>query len=123
LELLKLLQEKQRRIAENPLKYAKEHSKQIEARKSPKAVRALFWGNRVGKTEWGGQETARYALGNHPDKEIDTPVEIWVACPSFEVQEDTTQKKLLKYIPQKEIKSIERYLSKDHSQKWYSHCF
>lgn len=95
-------------MSDNPLKYAKQHPKQIEASLSPKAIRALFWGNRVGKTEWGGQETARYALGEHPSRKIELPIEIWVGCPSFEVQEDTVQKKLLKYLPPKSIKSMER---------------
>jgi phage terminase large subunit-like protein len=108
LELLQLIQEKEQRQRNDPLKYAKEHQKQVEARNSDKAVRVLFWGNRVGKTEWGAQETARYALGKHPTKLIDLPIEIWIACPSFEVQEDTTQKKLLKYIPYNEIASTEK---------------
>ncbi len=90
MELLQLIQEKEQRQRNDPLKYAKEHSKQIEARESDKPVRVLFWGNRVGKTEWGAQETARYSLGKHPTKE------------------DTTQKKLLKYIPYNEIASTEK---------------
>lgn len=106
IEYLELLDEKERRRRENPLKYAKQHSKQIEASRSSKAIRSLFWGNRVGKTEWGGQETTRYALADHPYKSIKTGIEIWCACPSFDVQEETTQKKLLSYIPQKEIEHI-----------------
>lgn len=103
IDFLELLEEKQRRIRDNPLKYAKQHAKQIEATASDKAIRALFWGNRVGKTEWGGSETARYALNNHPHRIIGEPVEIWACCPSYEVQEDTTQKKLLNYLPDKSI--------------------
>jgi len=94
-------------MAANPLRYATSHAKQDEATKSDKAVRALFWGNRVGKTEWGGQETTRYATANHPYKSVKDGVEIWVACPSYEVQEDTTQKKLLSYIAEKDIARID----------------
>lgn len=89
--------EKQRRIAENPLKYAKSHDKQKEFFRSLKPIRVLFWGNRVGKTEGCAQEVARYATG---DKEGATPpLEIWCACPSYDVQKETTQKKLDRYLP------------------------
>ncbi len=103
INFLELIAEKERRQKENPLKYAKQHAKQKQATASDKAIRALFWGNRVGKTEWGGSETARYALNDHPFRTIGEPVEIWACCPSYEVQEDTTQKKLLNYLPVKEI--------------------
>lgn len=107
IEYLELLAEKERRQRENPLKYVKQHDKQKEATASHKAIRSLFWGNRVGKTEWGGQEAARYATGQHPHREMKPPFEIWSACPSFDVQEHTTQQKLLRYIPEKQIKRIE----------------
>lgn len=101
-----MLREKERRRKEDPLKYSKQHDKQKEATKAEEAIRALFWGNRVGKTEWGASETARYATNNHQFKVIGEPVEIWCACPSYEVQEETTQKKLLTYLPEKEIEHI-----------------
>lgn len=104
---LQLLEEQERRVREDPLKYAKQHDKQLEATASMAAIRALFWGNRVGKTEWGGSETSRYATANHPYRSVAEGVEIWVACPSYEVQEDTTQKKLLSYLPAKAIARID----------------
>jgi phage terminase large subunit-like protein len=107
LALLDLLQEKERRMADDPLKYAKRHPKQVEAYEAMQAIRTLFWGNRVGKTEWGGEETAEYATLHHEHREVIPPFEIWVACPSFDVQEYTTQQKLLRYLPKKEIKRIE----------------
>lgn len=107
IEYLRLLDEKERRVAENPLFYCKRHPKQIEAFESPKAIRSLFWGNRVGKTEWGGMETAEYATLHHPYRETKAPFEIWSASPSFDVQEHTTQQKLLRYIPRKDIEHIE----------------
>lgn len=94
-------------VRSNPLKFAKEHPKQKLATAAMEAVRALFWGNRVGKTEWGAQETARYALNNHPYREIGEPVEIWCVCPSFDSQEETTQKKLLTYLSEQDIASTD----------------
>lgn len=107
ISFLELLEEKERRQREDPLKYAKQHPKQEEVTICLKAIRALFWGNRVGKTEWGGSEVARYATNTHPYRTIGEPVEIWCACPSFEAQEETTQKKLLNYLPHKDIARID----------------
>ena len=107
LDYLNAIKEQERRVRENPLKYAKQHDKQKEATLSPKPIRALFWGNRVGKTEWGGSEVARYALNDHPSRYIGDGVEIWACCPSYEVQEDTTQKKLLSYLPESEIARVD----------------
>lgn len=91
-----------------PLKYAQQHQKQIEAMESPKPIRSLFWGNRVGKTEWGGQEAARFATGNHPNRKIIVPNEGWAVCPSFDLQPESTQRKLEKYLsPQNEIAKVE----------------
>ena len=86
-------------IKDDPLKYAKQHDKQKAATAAMQAIRTLFWGNRVGKTEWGAQEVSRYATNNHPYRDIGEPIEIWAACPSFDAQEETTQKKLLTYLP------------------------
>lgn len=98
--MAKALAEKAKRLAENPLKYIKQHAKQIEASRAAQAIRALFWGNRVGKTEWGGQEVAKVALGQH-DKI--PPGKIWAFCPSFDEQKYTTQEKILRYIPKRKI--------------------
>ncbi|MFH1290712.1 MAG: phage terminase large subunit [Nanoarchaeota archaeon] len=88
----------------NPLKYAKSHPKQKEFFNSTKPIRVLFWGNRVGKTEGCAQEVVRYVLGEKVGVYI--PIEVWCACPSYDSQKETTQKKLEKYIPKKEIKHI-----------------
>jgi phage terminase large subunit-like protein len=102
-----MLSELERRRIENPLKYIKQHNKQKEASESSAAIKTLFWGNRVGKTEWGAQEVAQYAVADHPYKALRPPYEIWCCCPSFDAQEETTQKKLLTYIPPKEIEHID----------------
>jgi len=107
LELIKLLDEKERRRAEDPLKYAQQHDKQRQATAALESIRALFWGNRVGKTEWGASEVARYVTGKHEYRRIESPIEIWSACPSYDAQEDTTQKKLEKYISKKDIAHID----------------
>lgn len=107
IDYLKALDERDRRYKLNPLKYAQQHDKQISATECTKAIRALFWGNRVGKTEWGAQETTRYATNDHPHRFIGEPVEIWCACPSFDAQEETTQKKLLSYIPEHEVEHVD----------------
>lgn len=107
IDYLEMLAEKERRQRQDPLKYAKQHEKQQEATASDKAIRALFWGNRVGKTEWGAQEVAKYALNKHPYRIIGEPVEIWCACPSYDAQEETTQKKLLAYLPEGSISRVE----------------
>lgn len=107
IEYLKLLDEKERRRKANPLLYCQRHSKQVEAHEAIQAIRALFWGNRVGKTEWGAMEVSEYATLHHKHRQMRAPFEIWAACPSFDVQEHTTQKKLLTYLPESEIEHIE----------------
>lgn len=84
-------------------------------------MRALFWGNRVGKTEWGAETVARYSLGDLTSehevllpngeqarlpfipRKVLLPIEIWCACPSYDLQKETTQKKLEKVIPHHRI--------------------
>lgn len=100
---LKAMDEMEYRMQENPLKYAERHPKQSQAYRATQPIRALFWGNRVGKTEWGAMEVARYMLGQHEYRGIEPPVEVWSICPSFDAQAETTQKKLLKYIPESQI--------------------
>jgi len=107
IQRLELYDEQERRHAANPLVYCKRHPKQVAAHEATQAIRALFWGNRVGKTEWGGQETGEYATLHHPHRKLKAPFEIWCACPSFDVQEHTTQQKLLRYIPREAIKRVE----------------
>ena len=88
-----------------PLLYAEQHAKQqecTEALRAGKKTIALFWGNRVGKTEWGAQTVAKALLGKLVDI-FPGPCEVWSFCPSFDEQKDTTQKKLLAYIPEHEI--------------------
>ncbi|MBI5954447.1 MAG: hypothetical protein HY865_22550 [Chloroflexi bacterium] len=100
------MQEKEKRVKSDPLKYAKSHDKQKEFFASLKPIRVLFWGNRVGKTEGCAQEVARYALGKHEYRKVYLPVEIWCACPSYDLQKETSQKKLQNYLPEDQIAHI-----------------
>lgn len=86
-----------------PLKYAQKHLKQKIASLARKKLRALFWGNRVGKTEWGAMEVAAVLLGEHA---FIKPADVWAFCPSFDEQKDTTQLKLLRYIPEDRIVDV-----------------
>lgn len=106
IQFLELLDEQERRKRERPLDFCKRHPKQVSAHEAMQAIRALFWGNRVGKTEWGGEEVAEYATLHHKHREVKPPFQIWAACPSYDVQKDTTQLKLLRYLPEKDIKTI-----------------
>jgi phage terminase large subunit-like protein len=99
-ELKKRLKEKQRRQGITPLNHVLEHKKQLELTMRDEPSRWFFGGNRTGKTEWGAHEVARFLHKRHPVKAImdsfgDDPVEVWSACPSYDVQEDTTQKKIM----------------------------
>lgn len=119
IELLLLLDEKERRIRQNPLKYKnpfvpKRHEKQIKFHTSKKRIRVFFGGNRTGKTEGGGHEAVCYVTGKHQYRDIDPGCEIWVGCPSFDVQKDTTQKKIEAYLPEGMIDHI----SYIHSGIW-----
>ena len=100
---LEVLDEMEFRRKEDPLKYAERHFKQSAFYKAPQSTRALFWGNRVGKTEIGAMEVARYMLGEHEYRTVTPPVEVWSICPSFDAQAETTQKKLLNYLPENQI--------------------
>lgn len=95
-ELANLYAEKERRRKADPLKYARLHDKQIEFSNADRNLRALFWGNRVGKSEIGGIEAAKVILGVHP---FIPPGDGWIFSPSFDEQKDTTQQKLLRYLP------------------------
>jgi phage terminase large subunit-like protein len=92
--------------------WLQQHDKQKEASKVLKMLRALFWGNRVGKTHWGAQEVCRYVFNAHEHKKVQLPIEVWCACPSFDQQKETTQKKLLAMIPEHRIVD-KTYLRKD----------
>jgi len=88
----------------SPLDTIREHAKQQELTNSSCAIRAFLAGNRVGKTKWGGHETGRFLHKKHPVIPFDeAPMEIWAACPSFDVQKDTNQPAVLKLLGENRI--------------------
>lgn len=70
-------------------------------------IRAIIGGNRTGKTEWGAHETFWFITGTHPYRALVPPIEAWVATPSFDIQLEATQPKLLKYLKQEDIQNVE----------------
>jgi len=126
IELLELYEERERRKRLQPLKYLQQHEKQYEFSSSEKPIRVFFGGNRVGKTELGGEETANFmvpnrvhevevigkdkvSLGKKPLPFIRPygKVEAWVGCPSFELQLDGVQAKLERWLPADQIAHID----------------
>ena len=59
-----------------------------------------FLVHNCGKSEIGGIEAARVMLGEH---KFIPPGDGWIFSPSFDEQKDTTQEKLLRYIPESRI--------------------
>lgn len=100
----------QRFIAEElrcALLWNRQSPKQEEASRSPKRKRIIWGGNRTGKTYFGAQEIASALFGNHKFRDdFKAPLEVWCACPSYDTQFDTTQKKLAEMIPKHRIKKI-----------------
>lgn len=91
----------------NAYNTGKVHKKQMEFHKTvDKKVRFVFGGNRSGKTECGAVETVWRARGIHPYRENKDDVFCWVVSPSYEVQRDVAQAKILSYLPPNWIKGI-----------------
>ena len=81
------IEEKKRRVAENGIDYyipqQSPGNPQLEFHKSKKRVRAIFGGNRSGKSVSGACEAVWYATGTHPFKSIPTPNYGRVCCTDF----------------------------------------
>lgn len=111
---ISLLKEKRKRQGLTPLNHIREHDKQLLLTLSPHVDRWMFGGNRSGKTEWGAHETARFLHKRHPVIPLSSPkyakknIEGWAACPSFDIQEDTTQPKLLSLLDPDRILDTQR---------------
>ena len=81
-------------------KYNKEkvHEKQMTFHRCLKRNRWVFGGNRSGKTECGAVEAVWWARGIHPFRENRKEVSGWVVSPTFEVQREVSQSKILSYL-------------------------
>lgn len=111
--------ELRKRKAEHRLNsYNKEkiHFKQMEFHRCvDKKIRFVFGGNRSGKTECGAVETVWRVRGIHPFRENKADVFCWVVSPSYEVQRDVSQAKILSYLPPAWIESITMQSGKQSS--------
>ena len=76
----------------------KVHLKQMEFHRSAKRNRWVFGGNRSGKTECGAVEAVWWARGTHPFRENRRDVCGWVVSPTYEVQREVSQNKILSYL-------------------------
>lgn len=99
----------ERRVKDNRLEIynigQKVHTKQLDFHKSAKRVKAVFGGNRTGKTTCGAVEAVSHALGWTKYRDL-KPSSGWVVSQSSDNQKDVTQKEILRWLPKKEIQNI-----------------
>jgi phage terminase large subunit-like protein len=101
LELLRLLDEKQRRKRENRLTEYWPYSKQLEfhAAGAVHRERLLCAGNQLGKTFCGAAEVAIHLTGDYPDwwegRRWDRPTRWWAGSKTGEVTRDGVQRYLV----------------------------
>ena len=76
----------------------KVHLKQMQFHKCTKRNRWVFGGNRSGKTECGAVEAVWWLRGIHPFRENRKDVCGWVVSPTYEVQREVSQSKILSYL-------------------------
>ena len=76
----------------------KVHVKQMEFHKCLKRNRWVFGGNRSGKTECGAVEAVWWLRGIHPYRQNRKDVCGWVVSPTYEVQREVSQSKILSYL-------------------------
>ncbi len=76
----------------------KVHVKQMEFHKCLKRNRWVFGGNRSGKTECGAVEAVWWVRGIHPYRKNRKDVCGWVVSPTYEVQREVSQSKILSYL-------------------------
>ena len=98
-----------RRIKENRLEIynvgEKVHKKQILFHQSDKRIKAIFGGNRTGKTVGGAVEAVLHALGDSRYRKL-KPSSGWVVSLTGDVQRRVAQPEVLRWLPKKEIKDI-----------------
>ena len=76
----------------------KVHLKQMQFHRCTKRNRWVFGGNRSGKTECGAVEAVWWLRGIHPFRENRKDVCGWVVSPTYEVQREVSQSKILSYL-------------------------
>jgi phage terminase large subunit-like protein len=102
------MQEIARKSKENRIEIynvGKVHKKQVEFHSDSHRIKAMFGGNRTGKTVSGAVEAVCHALGYSRFRNL-KPSSGWVVSLTNDVQRDVAQKEILKWLPKKEIKDI-----------------
>ncbi len=77
------IEEKKKRIRENGIRYYDPQEQQKPFHTSTKRIRAVFGGNRSGKSVCGACEAVWYATGTHPYKNIPVPNYGRICCTDF----------------------------------------
>lgn len=98
----------EKRTKENRLEIynvGKIHKKQIRFHESEKRMKAIFGGNRTGKTVAGAVEAVSHALGYSKFRQM-KPSSGWVVSLSGDVQRKVAQAEILRWLPKKEIANI-----------------
>ena len=92
--------QKTRKETDKLARYNKDkvHQKQMAFHKCLKRNRWVFGGNRSGKTECGAVEAVWWARGIHPFRQNRKEVCGWVVSPTYEVQREVSQSKILSYL-------------------------
>ena len=99
-QVLKLLQEKQRRIETRRIEQYEPYKYQSEFHRegSDCAQRILMAANRVGKTYCGAAETAYHLTGHYPKwwegRKFTKPIRAWAAGESNDTPRDIIQKEI-----------------------------
>lgn len=123
LELLTLLEERQRRNEGNKLKFYRAYPKQNEFHAAGRASRErlLMAGNQLGKTWSAGFETAMHLTGRYPDwwqgRAFPKAIAGWAAGVTSEVTRDSVQRVLCGRINAIGTGAIPRDSIKDKSMK------
>lgn len=109
-KIMRLEREEKRREKLNPLNFYNVepfiHKKQLMFHKCLKKNRWVFGGNRSGKSECGAVECVYMAKGVHPYRENRKDICGWVVSLSSQVQRDTTQQKIMKYLSPLDIEDV-----------------
>ncbi|MGE5631392.1 MAG: phage terminase large subunit [Caulobacteraceae bacterium] len=104
-DLKNLKHEIDRKLKEERLEVynvGKVHKKQVEFHRDPHRVKALFGGNRTGKTVAGAVEAVCHALGYSRFRKLE-PSSGWVVSKDGDNQRKVTQAEILKWLPKNEI--------------------
>jgi phage terminase large subunit-like protein len=99
----------EKRVKDNRLELynvgEKIHKLQIAFHQSAKRIKAIFGGNRTGKTVGGAVEAINHALGSGRFRKL-KPSSGWVVSLTSDVQKEVAQKEILRWLPKKEIHNI-----------------